>query len=84
MPNLPSAEEVCTYIMFALNNSPTGSSSRFALAEGARTRFGLRDDDDARSIVGRGLASLQDERQVEVLTAESWDLSGDERVRLSP
>lgn len=82
MPNMPTVEEVRTYIISALNDTPTGSSSRFALAEGARTRFSLSDD-DARSLIGRGLASLQDERRVEVLMAESWDMSGDERVRLA-
>ncbi len=81
MSDMPSVEDVRTYIINTLNETPTESSSRFALAEGARTRFDISED-DARSIVGRGLAALQDERRVEVLTAESWDLSGDERVRL--
>jgi len=34
-------------------------------------------------LVGRALATMQDERQVVVLRAESWDMSGAERVRLA-
>lgn len=82
MPAAPTLDEVRTYVMFVMKDNPTGASSRFALAEGLRTRFGVEDSEAARSLVGRALSALQDAHQVEVLAPESWDLSGDERVRL--
>ena len=80
----PDADAVRKYVLDALHNSPIGASSRFELAQGLIDRFGTMDRDEARSMIGRSLATLQETSQVVVLRPETWDLSGDERVRLSP
>ena len=84
MPAQPDADAVRDYVLTALRNSPIGASSRFELAQGLIDRFGTMDRDDARSMISRSLATLQEADQVVVLRPESWDRSGDERVRLSP
>ncbi len=83
MTEQPGVETVRTYILDTLRNSPAGASTRFSLAEGLHDRFGVGDRDAARALVGRALSALQESRQVVVLRPESWDLSGDERVRLA-
>lgn len=79
----PDLEAVRGYILKTLRDTPVGASTRFSLAEGLVERFGMPDRDQARSLVSRALAALQEAGQVVVLRAESWDFSGDERVRLA-
>ncbi len=83
MANQPSVETARAYVLDALRDSPAGSSTRFSLAEGLYDRYGVGDRDAARALIGRALAVLQESREVIVLRPESWDLSGDERVRLA-
>ena len=78
----PDAAAVREYILKILRDTPTGASTRFTLAEGVAERFGSLERDEARSLVSRALATLQEAQQIAVLRAESWDFSGDERVRL--
>jgi len=79
----PSVEMARAYILDTLRNNPAGASTRFSLAEGLHDRYGGGDRDAARALVGRALAALQESCEVVVLRPESWDLSGDERVRLA-
>ncbi len=83
MPQEPNIETARTYILDALRDSPAKASTRFSLAEGLHDRYGVSDRDNARALIGRALATLQESGDVIVLRPESWDLSGDERVRLS-
>lgn len=78
----PDAADVREYIFKVLRETPTSASTRFTLAEGLVERFGSLERDEARSLVGRALAAMQEAREVAVLRAETWDHSGDERVRL--
>lgn len=78
----PDIEAVREYILKTLRDTPVGASTRFSLAEGVIERFGAVDRDEARSLVSRALAALQEAGEIVVLRAEAWDFSGDERVRL--
>lgn len=78
----PDAAAVREYILKTLRDTPTGASTRFTLAEGVVERFGSLERDEARSLVGRALATMQEAREITLLRPESWDFSGDERVRL--
>jgi hypothetical protein len=46
-------------------------------------RYPSLDRDAARSLIQRALVALQEAHEVVVLRPESWDCSGDERVRLA-
>ena len=83
MTEQPSVETTREYILQTLRDNPSGSSTRFSLAEGLHDRFGVSDRDQARGLIGRALSALQESHEVIVLRPESWDLSGDERVRLA-
>ena len=83
MTEQPEIEGVCRHVMAVLRDSPVGASTRFSLAEHLMDRYPSLDRDAARSLVYRALATLQDAHEVVVLRPESWDCSGDERVRLA-
>ncbi len=83
MSKQPDMEAARATVLEFLRQSPVGASSRYELADELRGRYATMDRDEARSLIGRALASLQDAGQVTVLRPESWDLSGDERVRLA-
>lgn len=83
MPQQPDAEAIREYVKETLREHPVGASTRFALAEGLIDRYPGVDRDEARSLVSRALAALQESRDIVVLRSESWDFSGDERVRLA-
>lgn len=83
MAQEPNVDMARTYILGALRDSPAKASTRFSLAEGLHDRYGANDRDNARALIGRALAALQESGEVIVLRPESWDLSGDERVRLT-
>ena len=82
MMERPDVDAVRNRILATLRNSPVGASTRFSLAAEVLDHYPFLDRDDARSLVSRALALLQDSGDVAVLRPESWDLSGDERVRL--
>ncbi len=82
MSSQPDMEAVRTTVLEFLRQNPVGASSRYELADELRGRYASLDRDEARSLIGRALSSLQDAQQVTVLRPESWDMSGDERVRL--
>jgi hypothetical protein len=69
--------------MTILRDSPVGASTRFSLAEDLIHRYPSLDRDAARSLIQRALVALQESHEVVVLRPESWDCSGDERVRLA-
>lgn len=83
MTERPDVEAVGAFILTRLGDSPVGASTRFSLAEDLRDKYPALERDAARSLVGRALAALQEGNRVQVLRAESWDFSGDERVRLA-
>lgn len=83
MPQQLDAEAIRAYVKDTLREHPVGASTRFTLAEGLIDRYPGVDRDEARSLVGRALAALQESQEVVVLRSESWDFSGDERVRLA-
>lgn len=83
MMERPDVDAVRNRILAALRNSPVGASTRFSLAEEVLDHYPFLERDDARSLVSRALAILQDSGDVAVLRPESWDMSGDERVRLA-
>ena len=79
----PQIEDVRRHVLAILRNSPIGGSTRFSLAEDLIDRYPALDRDGARSLIHRALVALQDAHEVVVLRPESWDCSGDERVRLA-
>lgn len=83
MTERPDVDAVRDRILATLRNSPVGASTRFSLAEEVLDHYPSLERDDARSLVSRALAALQDSGEVTVLRPESWDRSGDERVRLA-
>jgi hypothetical protein len=83
MTEQPEIDNVCRHVLAVLRDSPVGASTRFSLAEDLMDRYPALDRDTARSLVHRALAALQDAHDVVVLRPESWDCSGDERVRLA-
>ena len=82
MMGRPDLEAASQHILTILHDSPVGASTRFSLADALLDRYPALERDEARSLVARALAALQEARTVVVLRPESWDLSGDERVRL--
>lgn len=82
MVESPDDVAVRQHIIASLRDSPVGASTRFTLADALLDRYPSIDRDHARSLISRALAGLQESREVRVLRPESWDLSGDERVRL--
>lgn len=84
MTERPDVDAVRDRILATLRNSPVGASTRFSLAEAVLDHYPSLERDDARLLVSRALAALQESGEVTVLRAESWDRSGDERVRLAP
>ena len=83
MMERPDVDAVRARILAALRQSPVGASTRFSLAEEVHDYYPTLERDEARSLVSRALAALQESGDVAVLRPESWDLSGDERVRLT-
>ena len=83
MSERPDVEAVSRFIVTRLEDSPVGASTRFTLAEDLIDKYPFMQRDDARSLTSRALATLQEQGTVQVLRAEYWDLSGDERVRLA-
>ena len=83
MTQQPEMEDVQRHVLAILRNSPVGASTRFSLAEDLIDRYPSLDRDGARSLIHRALVALQDAHEVVVLRPESWDCSGDERVRLA-
>ena len=83
MTERPDAEAVSRFIITRLQDNPVGASTRFTLAEDLLDKYPFMQRDDARSLISRALATLQDQGTIQVLRAEHWDLSGDERVRLA-
>ena len=83
MTQQPQIEDVRRQVMAILRDSPVGASTRFALAEDLLDRYPSLDRDAARSLIQRALVALQESHEVVVLRPESWDCSGDERVRLA-
>ena len=79
----PKIEDVRRHVLAVLRNSPVGASTRFSLAEDLMNRYPSLDRDAARSLIQRALVALQESHEVVVLRPESWDCSGDERVRLA-
>jgi hypothetical protein len=83
MTQQPEIDDVCRHVLAVLRNSPVGASTRFSLAEDLLNRYPALDRDAARFLIHRALAALQDAHEVVILRPESWDCSGDERVRLA-
>jgi hypothetical protein len=83
MTQQPQIEDVRRQVMAILRDSPVGASTRFSLAEDLIDRYPSLDRDAARSLIQRALVALQESHEVVVLRPESWDCSGDERVRLA-
>jgi len=83
MTQQPQIEDVRRQVMAILRNSPIGASTRFSLAEDLLDRYPSLDRDAARALIQRALVALQESHEVVVLRPESWDCSGDERVRLA-
>jgi hypothetical protein len=83
MAQQPQIEDVRRQAMAILRDSPVGASTRFSLAEDLIDRYPSLDRDAARSLIQRALVALQESHEVVVLRPESWDCSGDERVRLA-
>ena len=83
MTGSTDVEAARRHIIESLRRSPVGASTRFSLAEELLNQYPAMERDSARFLVGRALAALQESNEVMVLRAESWDLSGDERVRLA-
>jgi hypothetical protein len=79
----PEIEDVRRQVIAILRDNPVGASTRFSLAEDLMDRYPSLDRDAARSLIQRALVALQESHDVEVLRPESWDCSGDERVRLA-
>ena len=79
----PKIEDVRRHVLAVLRNSPVGASTRFSLAEDLLDRYPSLDRDAARALIQRALVALQKSHEVVVLRPESWDCSGDERVRLA-
>ncbi|HKC76658.1 MAG TPA: hypothetical protein VKF37_21015 [Chloroflexota bacterium] len=79
----PKIEDVRRHVLAVLRNSPVGASTRFSLAEDLLDRYPALDRAAARALIDRALAALQDANEVVILHSESWDCSGDERVRLA-
>ena len=83
MTQQPQIEEVRRHVLAILRDNPVGASTRFSLAEDLMDRYPALDRDAARSLIHRALVALQDASEVVILRPESWDCSGDERVRLA-
>ena len=83
MTQQPQIEDVCRQVLAILRDNPVGASTRFSLAEDLIDRYPSLDRDAARSLIQRALVALQESQEVVVLRPESWDCSGDERVRLA-
>ena len=83
MTQQPQIEDVCRHVLAILRDNPVGASTRFSLAEDLLHRYASLDRDAARSLIHRALVALQESHEVVVLRPESWDCSGDERVRLA-
>jgi len=83
MTQQPQIEDVRRQVMAILHENPVGASTRFSLAEDLMNRYPSLDRDAARSLIQRALVALQESHEVVVLRPESWDCSGDERVRLA-
>ena len=83
MTQQPQIEDVCRQVMAILRDNPVGASTRFSLAEDLMDRYPSLDRDAARTLIHRALVALQESQEVVVLRPESWDCSGDERVRLA-
>ena len=78
----PEIDEVRDYVVAQLRLSPVHASTRFSLAEDLVNLYPSLDRETARFAVARALARLQEDGTVDVLRPETWDFSGDERVRL--
>jgi hypothetical protein len=83
MTQQPQIEDVRRQVMAILRDNPVGASTRFSLAEDLLDRYPSLDRDAARALIHRALVALQESHEVVVLRPESWDCSGDERVRLA-
>ena len=83
MTKQPRIEDVRRQVIAILRDNPVGASTRFSLAEDLIDRYPSLDRDAARSLIQRALVALQESQEVMVLRPESWDCSGDERVRLA-
>jgi hypothetical protein len=83
MTQQPQIEDVCRHVLAILRDNPVGASTRFSLAEDLIDRYPSLDRNAARSLIQRALVTLQESHEVAVLRPESWDCSGDERVRLA-
>jgi hypothetical protein len=83
MTQQPQIEDVRRQVLVILRDNPVGASTRFSLAEDLMNRYPSLDRDAARSLIQRALVALQESHEVVVLRPESWDCSGDERVRLA-
>ena len=83
MTQQPQIEDVCRHVLAILRDNPVGASTRFSLAEVLIDRYPSLDRDAARTLIQRALVTLQESQEVVVLRPESWDCSGDERVRLA-
>jgi hypothetical protein len=79
----PAIADVRRHVLAVLRDSPVGASTRFSLADGLLDRYPSLDRDAARALIDRALAALKDANEVVILHPESWDCSGDERVRLA-